>query len=85
MRRLELEPREALIAYLWSWLENQVLAAVKAVPLGQTAGQKILLSLGGRLDALAKAAETAEPSNFVPSLAMLSMRHETQYSRLFRS
>src|SRR5262245_10975982 len=85
VRRLELDPREALIAYLWSWLENQVLAAVKAVPLGQTAGQKILLSLGSRLDELAKAAQTAEPVNFVPGLAVLSARHETQYSRLFRS
>jgi urease accessory protein len=62
-----------------------VLAALKAVPLGQTAGQRMLLSLGSRLEALAKAAETAEPFNFVPGLAMLSTRHETQYSRLFRS
>jgi urease accessory protein len=75
--------RDALIAYLWSWLENQVMAAVKAVPLGQTAGQTILLSLGAKLEELAG----AEPqwSNFAPGLAFLSARHETQYSRLFRS
>ena len=85
VRRLALDPREALIAYLWSWLENQVMAAVKAVPLGQTAGQKILLSLGSRLDELAKSAQTAEPINFTPGLAVLSSHHETQYSRLFRS
>jgi urease accessory protein len=74
---------EAAVAYLWSWLENQVMAAVKAVPLGQTAGQKILLELGARLDQLAE----REPqwSNFAPGLAVLSTRHETQYSRLFRS
>jgi urease accessory protein len=86
VRHWKIEPREAVIAYLWSWLENQVMAAVKAVPLGQTAGQKILLSLGERLAAFADL-EIAEEnwSNFAPGLAMLSARHETQYSRLFRS
>ena len=74
---------EASVAYLWSWLENQVMAAVKAVPLGQTAGQKILLTLGGRLEDLA--AQEPQWSNFAPGLAFLSARHETQYSRLFRS
>jgi urease accessory protein len=85
VQRLQLDPREALVAYLWSWLENQVMAAVKAVPLGQTAGQKILLSLGGKLEAIADAAPSVSLSNFVPGLAMLSSLHETQYSRLFRS
>lgn len=85
-RRWKIEPREAVVAYLWSWLENQVLAAVKAVPLGQTAGQKILLALGERLGELAdfELAE-AQWSNLAPGLALLSARHETQYSRLFRS
>ncbi len=83
--RLQIQPREALIAYLWSWLENQVMAAVKAVPLGQTAGQKILLNLGARLDVLADQAPRLEPANFTPGLAVLSAQHETQYSRLFRS
>jgi urease accessory protein len=85
VRRLELDPRQALIAYLWSWLENQVMAAVKAVPLGQTAGQKILLSLGAKLERIADAAPAASLSNFTPGLALASTRHETQYSRLFRS
>jgi urease accessory protein len=85
VQRLQLDPREALVAYLWSWLENQVMAAVKVVPLGQTAGQKILLSLGGKLETIADAAPSVVPSNFVPGLAMLSALHETQYSRLFRS
>jgi urease accessory protein len=74
-------PRQALTAYLWSWLENQVMAAVKAVPLGQTDGQKILLALGARLQEV----NEEEPGNFAPGLAILSSRHETQYSRLFRS
>ena len=84
-RHWGIEPRAALVGYLWSWLENQVMAAVKAVPLGQTAGQKIMLALGGRLDAIADRAAALEPSNFAPALAILSSRHEKQYSRLFRS
>jgi urease accessory protein len=83
--KLNVEPRAALVAYLWSWLENQVMAAIKAVPLGQTAGQRILLSLGARLERIAEQAETTEFANFAPGLAMLSAQHETQYSRLFRS
>jgi urease accessory protein len=86
VRHWRIEPRDAVVAYLWSWLENQVMAAVKAVPLGQTAGQKILLGLGERLESLAQMQiEEAGWSNFAPGLAVLSARHEIQYSRLFRS
>lgn len=84
----QIEAHDALVAYLWAWLENQVMAALKAVPLGQTAGQKMLLALGNRLDAVALAAATIgddELNNFAPGLALLSSHHETQYSRLFRS
>jgi urease accessory protein len=86
--RWNIEPRAVLEAYLWAWLENQVMAAVKCVPLGQTAGQKILLALGGELHRIAKHASSVadeELGNFMPALAILSARHETQYSRLFRS
>lgn len=79
---------DAAGAYLWSWLENQVVAAIKLVPLGQTAGQRMLLALGGELEALARdTLELAEHDwcNFAPGLAIASCRHETQYSRLFRS
>jgi urease accessory protein len=84
----KIEPQAALQAYLWAWLENQVMAAVKAVPLGQTDGQKLLLNLGDRLPSLverAKDMKDEDMGNFVPGLAMLSSQHETQYSRLFRS
>jgi urease accessory protein len=81
VRAWSIAPRDALVAYLWAWLENQVMAAVKAVPLGQTDGQKMLLALGARLSDIRE----EEPGNFAPGLAMLSSRHETQYSRLFRS
>ena len=81
VRAWGIAPRDALIAYLWAWLENQVMAALKAVPLGQTDGQKILLALGARLQEV----NEEEPGNFAPGLAILSSRHEIQYSRLFRS
>lgn len=81
VRAWGIAPRQALVAYLWAWLENQVMAAVKAVPLGQTDGQKMLLALGAKLHEV----NEEEPGNFAPGLAILSSRHETQYSRLFRS
>lgn len=84
----QIAPREALVAYLWSWLENQVMAALKAVPLGQTDGQRMLFALGATLPAIAEAAESVEDEaigSFAPGFALACSRHETQYSRLFRS
>ena len=83
-----IEPEAALQAYLWAWIENQVMAALKAVPLGQTDGQRMMLSLGNRIEPLvekAQAMKDEDIGNFAPGLALLSSRHETQYSRLFRS
>jgi len=84
----QIPAQPALVAYLWAWLENQVMAALKAVPLGQTDGQRMLLALGDRLGAIAdRAAMLADDDlgSFAPGLALLSSQHETQYSRLFRS
>jgi urease accessory protein len=76
----------ALQAYLWGWLENQVSVLMKALPLGQTAGQRLLLRLADAIPAVAEAAQHTETlSNFLPGLAIASCQHETQYSRLFRS
>jgi urease accessory protein len=65
------------------------MAAIKLVPLGQTAGQKILLEVSEAIPELAdEASGAAEPENwrnFTPGLAICSSLHETQYSRLFRS
>jgi urease accessory protein len=80
--------REGLTGYLWAWAENQVSAAMKLVPLGQSSGQRILVSLIGLLPAIADKALAMpddELSNFSPALAIASSRHETQYTRLFRS
>ena len=80
--------RAGLNAYLWSWLENQVMAAVKAVPLGQTEGQRLLSRLGTliviNLDKIATT-NGLEMNNYGHGLAIAASRHETQYSRLFRS
>jgi urease accessory protein len=86
--RFGVKSREALIGYLWSWVENQVIAAVKAVPLGQTAGQRILLEFGPRIAGQVQhACSLSDESigSMAPGLAILSSHHETQYSRLFRS
>jgi len=78
----------AVVAYLWSWLESAVLAALKAVPLGQKSGQRLLRRLGEQLAAIAATAAARpldECSNLLPGFTLASMHHETQYTRLFRS
>ncbi len=79
---------DVLQGYAWAWLENQASASMKAVPLGQVAGQKILFALGQMLPSIVEnaiALEDDEISNFNPLLTIAGCLHETQYSRLFRS
>ncbi len=78
----------AVAAYLWAWLENQVMGAIKLVPLGQSAGQRLLARLSEKIPELSRMAchlPESEWHNFAPGLVLASSRHETQYSRLFRS
>ncbi|HSG02197.1 MAG TPA: urease accessory UreF family protein [Marinobacterium sp.] len=79
--------RDKLFAgYLWSWLENAVMAGVKLIPLGQTQGQQTLMTLAPRLElAIELAQQVTEPGSVTPALAIASSRHENQYTRLFRS
>ena len=80
--------RDALLAYTFGWAENMVQAAIKSVPLGQSAGQRILARLTADIPAAvdhALALPDHERQAFSPMLAILSARHEHQYSRLFRS
>jgi urease accessory protein len=87
-RAFGLSADAALTAYVWTWLENQVLCAVKSIPLGQVAGQTLLLALGERIPAAvatARAIADDEITSFAPGLALASSLHETQYTRLFRS
>ena len=82
------EKETALTAYLWSWVENQVLAAMKIVPLGQVEGQELLHRLKEDIPAaclVAQSIRITEAGSAAFGLALTSTRHETQYSRLFRS
>jgi urease accessory protein len=80
--------REVLLSCAFGWAENLVAAAIKAVPLGQNAGQRILRALAADIPAAVDHALSLSDDQrqaFSPMLAILSARHETQYSRLFRS
>lgn len=79
---------DACAGYAWSWCEAQVAAAVKLIPLGHSAGQRMLLELGEQIPtAVAEAAACGddEIGASLPGLAIASSLHETQYTRLFRS
>ena len=80
--------QETLLSFAFGWAENMVQAAIKSVPLGQSAGQRILQSLIDEIPAAidhACALRDSQRQAFTPMLAILSSQHETQYSRLFRS
>jgi urease accessory protein len=94
----EIEPQDSVLGYLWAWAENQVLVALKTIPIGQSAGQRVSLAMGSRIADVAAELQPGargtdgigghagdEYSNFSPGLAILSSQHESQYSRLFRS
>ncbi len=80
--------RDSLLVFAFGWAENMVQAAIKAVPLGQAAGQRLLARLMADIPAVVDKASQlldSERQSFCPMLAILSAQHETQYSRLFRS
>jgi urease accessory protein len=82
------DARDALLAFAWGWAENMAQAAMKAVPLGQSAAQRILARLAADIPQAVEGALTladSERQAHSPMLAILSAQHETQYSRLFRS
>lgn len=75
-------------SYLWIWLENQVAAAIKLIPLGQTSGQRLLMELAGVIPETVDAGIALEDDEIgasAPAFAIASAFHETQYCRLFRS
>ena len=87
-QRWEIDFERAATGFLWSWVENLVLAAVKIIPLGQTAGQQTIFELSKLLPAMIQKASALDDSEIGASsmaLAIASARHENQYTRLFRS
>jgi len=84
----EIRYNEAATGFTWSWLENQVAAATKLVPLGQTQAQQLLTLFQTAITHTLESAELTLEENIgggLPALAIASALHETQYSRLFRS
>lgn len=84
----QIEPETALLGYLFSWAANLVSAGVRLIPLGQTAGQQLLLDLHEQLLQVATQILSLDDSQLESctwGLSLSSMLHETQYSRLFRS
>ena len=81
-------PADAVAAWLWAWLENQLAVLMKTLPLGQQAAQRLTSELLPVLEQAQREALSCEPSSMGSApfgLALASMAHERQYSRLFRS
>jgi urease accessory protein len=84
----QIDSQAALLAYLYSWTANLVSAGVKLIPLGQTAGQRLLLAMQPALKLAAEEISTLQADDLCScswGLSLASMAHEQQYSRLFRS
>lgn len=81
-------PPRALPGLLWTHVEAQVMSAVRLVPLGQTAGQRLLIAATGQIRRAAATARTLRDEHIgstAPAAALASAWHETQYSRLYQS
>jgi urease accessory protein len=86
--RWNINANDAACGYLWAWAENQALAAVKTVPLGQSAGQRILHALIQETPSIVESARDMTDEDIgscAPLHLIASASHETQYTRLFRS
>ncbi|WP_255326076.1 urease accessory protein UreF [Picosynechococcus sp. NKBG15041c] len=84
----DIDPKQAILGYLHSWVSNLVSAGVKLIPLGQTQGQQIIYHLQQAIASLADTLITQEEMDLCActwGLSLASMNHETQYTRLFRS
>ena len=80
--------KKLLLGYSWSWLENQVAATVKIIPLGQTDGQKLLNEIIKKIPNVVEEAEIIKDNEIgisQPAFVIASCLHETQYTRIYRS
>ena len=87
-RAWQISPQDALAAWLWGWLENQLAVLMKTLPLGQQAAQRLTSALMPDLQqaqSIANALPVSQWGSAPFGLALASMAHERQYSRLFRS
>lgn len=87
-RAWAISPDDAMAAWLWGWLENQLAVLMKTLPLGQQAAQRLTSELLPLLEQAQQQATAHEPQHWGSAafgLALASMAHERQYSRLFRS
>ncbi|MBT9304263.1 urease accessory protein UreF [Pseudomonas sp. TAE6080] len=87
-RAWTISPDDALAAWLWSWLENQLAVLMKTLPLGQQAAQRLTSELLPLLQQAQQDASQRDPHHFGSAafgLSLACMAHERQYSRLFRS
>lgn len=87
-RAWQIAPQDALAAWLWGWLENQLAVLMKTLPLGQQAAQRLTSQLLPTLEQAQRQASALEPAHWGSAafgLTLASMAHERQYSRLFRS
>jgi len=86
--RLDIPEDWMVASILWAWLDNQMVVAAKAIPLGQNALQGVLKTLKPLVTDCVQQSCLATGTvahSTVPLLTILSAQHETQYSRLFRS
>ncbi|MCG4454342.1 urease accessory protein UreF [Pseudomonas sp. MMS21-TM103] len=87
-RAWRINPQDALAAWLWGWLENQLAVLMKTLPLGQQAAQRLTSALLPMLELAQQQATQRPPEHWGSAafgLTLASMAHERQYSRLFRS
>ena len=87
-RAWQISPQDALAAWLWSWLENQLAVLMKTLPLGQQAAQRLTSELLPLLQQAQQDATRINPEHYGSAafgLSLACMAHERQYSRLFRS
>jgi urease accessory protein len=86
--RWNIPVQDCALGYAWTWLENQVVATTKLLPLGQTQAQRLLSVLQLQIPAALECAATLDDDELgssLPGLALAGIHHETQYTRLFRS
>lgn len=84
----QIDTTSAVLGYLHSWASNLIGAGVKLIPLGQTAGQQLLLEINSNITLATQEILILEDDDLCScgwGLALASMAHETQYTRLFRS